>query len=155
MTLNLPLGPGTWWGIPRRCRPPDWGVSLWRWNHSTAGRYPVKDIFTLWMCISTASLISIIFMMVMKILIQYTFVNTDRNFFKYHRVFPMLLKKRTPLDGVSHQLWVGGAETRNKLGRREQSGLSGSVLLLKRWQWDSLLGLHTLSREFIGFSFIS
>lgn len=73
-------------------------------------------------------------MMIVKILILCTFVNTERNFFKYmyHRVFPMLFKKRTSLDGVSHQLWVGGAKTRNKLGRREQSGLPGSVFLLKR-----------------------
>lgn len=132
MTLNLPLGPGTWWGIPRRCRPPDWGVSLWRWNHSAAGRYPVKDIFTLWMCMSTA--LKSWIMMVVKILILCTFVNTERNFLKYHRVFPMLLKKEPPWMEYLTSSGLGEPRLGTNLGGENRVGCLGRCFC---WNADS------------------
>lgn len=72
--------------------------------------------------------------MIVKILILCTFVNTERNFFKYHRVFPMLFKKEPGWMEYLTSSGLGEPRLGTNLGGENRVGCLGRCFC---WNADS------------------
>lgn len=94
-------------------------------------------------------------MMVVKILILCTFVNTERNFFKYHRVFPMLLKKEPLGWSISPALGWGSRDQEQTWEERTEwaawVGVSAEMLTVGQSPAapHSVTGIHRFQFYFI------
>lgn len=94
-------------------------------------------------------------MMIVKILILCTFVNTERNFFKYHRVFPMLFKKNLLGWSISPALGWGSQDQEQTWEERTEwaawVGVSAETLTVGQSPGapHSVTGIHRFLFYFI------